>query len=221
MLDLAASNTFIKGVVGWVDFNAPEAQGVIERLAENPVLVGLRPMIQDIPEADWMLRPELKGVFSALIAQNLTFDALTLPQHLPNLKELLVRYPQMRVVIDHGSKPRIRENKFGQWAKSMADISRNTGAFCKLSGLVTEASPDWSVEDLKPYVEHLLETFGPERLIWGSDWPVCTLASSYDRWCETSDILLADLTSTQRTDIFGGTATRAYNLRDCDDVTST
>ncbi|HBO15555.1 MAG TPA: amidohydrolase, partial [Porticoccaceae bacterium] len=152
MLDLAASNTFVKGVVGWVDFNAPEAQGVIEWLAENPVLVGLRPMIQDIPEADWMLSPELKGVFSALIAQNLTFDALTLPQHLPSLKELLVRYPQMRVVIDHGSKPRIRENKFGQWAKSMADISRNTVAFCKLSGLVTEASRDWLVEDLKPYV---------------------------------------------------------------------
>ncbi len=213
MLALADQNDFIKGVVGWVDFESANAPAEIARLAAHPALVGLRPMIQDIPDPDWILRPDLSPAFEALIAQDLTFDALTLPMHLTNLLTLLRRYPDMRVVIDHGSKPLIREGRIDDWALDMARIASETNAFCKLSGLITEAAPDWKTEDLKPYVTHLLETFGPERLIWGSDWPVCTLAGSYDRWVETTEILLADLTLVKRTAILGGNAALAYRLK--------
>ncbi len=214
MLSLADKNPFIKGVVGWVDFENSNAIADIDRYMQHPAFVGLRPLIQDIQDTDWMLRPDLSPIFEALIAHDLTFDALTLPRHLPNLHQLLTRYPQMRVVIDHGSKPEIRSQNMHAWASDMAILANNTSAFCKLSGLVTEASDVWTVEDLRPYVAHLLDVFGPQRLIWGSDWPVCTLASSYQRWVETTQLLLSELTPSERAAILGGNAVRAYKLRD-------
>lgn len=213
LLELARSYDFIKGVVGWVDFESARAPAEIARLAAQPALVGLRPMIQDIPDPNWILRPDLSPALGALIAHDLTFDALTLPVHLPNLLPLLERHPDLRLVIDHGSKPRIRDGHVSAWAADIARIAEETAAFCKLSGLVTEAGPEWSVEDLKPYVARLLEAFGPYRLIWGSDWPVCTLAADYDRWCDATDILLADLAPAERAAILGGNASRAYRLR--------
>ncbi|MES0884194.1 amidohydrolase family protein [Roseibium sp. SCP14] len=212
MLSLADSNELVKGVVGWVDFENPAAPDLIADLAGHRSLVGLRPMIQDIPDADWMLRNDLQPAFDALQKADLTFDALTLPHHLSNLQELLARHPEMRVVIDHGSKPVIREGHIKDWAADMAALADKTQACCKLSGLVTEAKPDWTVDDLRPYVEHLLETFGPDRLIWGSDWPVCLLASDYARWVETTGELLSDLSSEEQNAILGGNAIRAYKL---------
>jgi len=214
MLGLAAETPFVKGVVGWVDFESQNAPDDIARLAKDPALVGFRPMIQDIEDPDWMLRPDLAPAYEALIAADLTFDALTLPPHLKNLSTLLARHPDMRVVIDHGSKPCIRDGVISGWAEDMAALAQNTQAYCKLSGLATEASPEWTVEDLKPYVDHLFETFGPDRLIWGSDWPVCTLASSYARWVETTDALLTGLAADQRAAVLGGNAAKAYHLRD-------
>lgn len=213
MLELAEANGFIKGVVGWVDFEAASAPGDISRLAVNPKLVGLRPMIQDIPDDDWMLKPELDPAFRKLIDENLTFDALTFPRHLKNLKTLLVRYPEMRVVIDHGSKPQIRDGAFEDWAADMAEIAATSSAFCKMSGLVTEASPDWTATDIRPYTDHLLATFGPSRLIWGSDWPVCLLASNYTQWLDVSKDLLGQLPSSDQDAIFGLNAIKAYGLK--------
>ncbi len=213
MFSLADQNPFIKGVVGWVDFENPQSVAMIDRYMQHAAFVGLRPLIQDIEDDDWMLRPDLAPIFDALIARDLTFDALTLPQHLPNLRQLLARYPDMRVVIDHGSKPLIRDGILHGWAEDMAALARDTSAFCKLSGLVTEAKPDWGVEDLRPYVDHLLTHFGPDRLIWGSDWPVLELAGDYARWVDTTDTLLADLTPNERAAVLGGNATRAYHLR--------
>jgi L-fuconolactonase len=212
MLSLADSNELVKGVVGWVDFENPAAPDLIAKLAEHRSLVGLRPMIQDIPDADWMLRRELRPAFDALQKADLTFDALTLPHHLSNLQELLARHLEMRVVIDHGSKPVIRESQIEDWAADMAALAEKTQAYCKLSGLVTEAKPNWTVDDLRPYVDHLLETFGPDRLIWGSDWPVCLLASDYKRWVETTEELLSDLSTEEQNAILGGNAIRAYKL---------
>ncbi|MCV6591977.1 MAG: amidohydrolase family protein [Silicimonas sp.] len=212
MLALADDAPFVKGVVGWVDFESPGAPDDMARLGAHSLLKGLRPMIQDIADVDWMLRPDLGAAFEALQEHDLTFDALTLPPHLANLRVLLARYPEMRVVIDHGSKPLIRDGIFEDWASNMAALAAETGAWCKLSGLVTEAAGDWRIDDLKPYTDHLLKHFGPDRLIWGSDWPVCTLASSYDRWVETTDILLQDLNATDRAAILGGNAVQAYNL---------
>ncbi|WP_170470094.1 amidohydrolase family protein [Ruegeria arenilitoris] len=214
MLSLADQNAFIKGVVGWVDFEADDVGAKIATLAAHPTLVGLRPMIQDIADPLWMLDDTLSSAFEAVQRHDLTFDALTLPQHLSPLRQLLQRYPDMRVVIDHGSKPLIKDAILDGWSEDMSTLARDTSAWCKLSGLVTEAASDWTIEDLRPYVDHLLNTFGPSRLIWGSDWPVCTLASSYERWCETTDTLLTQLSTAERQAIMGGNAARAYNLRD-------
>jgi L-fuconolactonase len=213
MLSLADQNEFIKGVVGWVNFEAADAPGQISELAQHPALVGLRPMIQDIADPNWMLREDLKPAFQTLQDQDLTFDALTLPQHLGPLRKLLDTHPDMRVVIDHGSKPLIRDGVMAGWAEDMAALARDTSAFCKLSGLVTEARTDWQTDDLRPYVDHLLATFGPSRLIWGSDWPVCTLASSYQRWIDTTNELLSALPQADRDAILGANAARAYHLR--------
>lgn len=214
MLSLADQNAFIKGVVGWVDFEADDVGAQIAALAAHPALVGLRPMIQDIADPSWMLGDTLTPAFEAVQRHDLTFDALTLPQHLGPLRQLLERHPDMRVVIDHGSKPLIKDAILDDWSDKMAALARNTNAWCKLSGLVTEAAADWTIDDLRPYVDHLLDTFGPSRLIWGSDWPVCTLASSYERWCETTDTLLNQLSGPERQAIMGDNAASAYNFRD-------
>lgn len=212
LLALAAENPFIKGVVGWVDFEAPDAAETVAQLAADPMLVGLRPMIQDIADDDWMLRADLTAAFEALIAEDLVFDALTFPRHLRNLGTLLDRHPDMRVVINHGSKPHIADRAFDDWAEDMKSLGRHSTAYVKLSGLVTEAGPNWAVEDLKPYVNHLLEHFGPARIIWGSDWPVCTLASSYERWCAATYALLCELDPSERADILGQNAVNTYKL---------
>lgn len=213
LLSLAEQAPFIKGVVGWVDFEAADAPEQIARLAAHPVFVGLRPMVQDIPDPLWMLRDGLTPAFDSLQQSNLTFDALTLPRHLGPLQQLLDRHPHMRTVIDHGAKPLIREGVMEGWQEDMSTLARNTNAWCKLSGLVTEAGANWTVEDLKPYVNHLLNTFGPYRLIWGSDWPVCTLNSSYERWLEATDTLLTGLSPHEHQAIRGGNAAHAYDLR--------
>lgn len=212
MLGLADATPFIKGVVGWVDFESPEAAAVIADLAAHPKVVGLRPMIQGIEDTDWMLRDDLTPAYDAIVALDLTFDALTLPRHLKNLAALLGRHPQMRTVIDHASKPLIRDGIMDGWDSDMATLAKETDAFCKLSGLVTEAKPEWTVDDLKPYVDHLLETFGPARLIWGSDWPVSNLATTYDQWLETTETLLSGLSADETAAIMGGNAVRAYRL---------
>jgi L-fuconolactonase len=213
MLGLARENPFIKGVVGWVNFEAADATDRIAGLVQEPALVGLRPMIQDIQDPDWMLRDGLTPTYEALIAADLTFDALTLPRHLKQLRLLLTRHPRMRVVIDHASKPDIRAGGFDGWAGDMAVLASSTSAFCKLSGLVTEAARDWTARDLRPYVAHLLATFGPSRLIWGSDWPVCTLAASYGEWLAATDELLAGVSEADKAAIMGGNAVRAYHLK--------
>ncbi|MCG3268047.1 amidohydrolase [Yoonia sp. I 8.24] len=208
MLSLAAQNDFILGVVGWVDFEATDAPDQIAALAQNPKLVGLRPMIQDIADDAWMLRPALSPAFEAMIAHDLTFDALVQPRHLDTLMTLLDHHPMLRTVIDHGAKPDIRAGHFDDWATGMARLASDTNAHCKLSGLVTEANADWTPTDIAPYVAHLLSCFGPERVIWGSDWPVSTLAATYQRW---HDVALA-LVGADHPSVFGGTAQKAYRL---------
>jgi len=212
LLSLAEQFPFIKGVVGWVDFESATAPKDIARLAKHPALVGLRPMIQDIPDPDWMLRPDLAPAFDAMIAQDLTFDALTLPRHLKALRALLHRHPELRTVIDHGSKPHIVAGLRDSWFEDMADLAESTSASCKLSGLVTEAGEDWSVESLRPYVDHLVASFGTERLVWGSDWPVCTLAATYQDWQAATEALLAARDPAEVDAILGLNAVRVYRL---------
>lgn len=212
MLSLAESHGFIKGVVGWVDFEADDVLETFSELAEHPKLVGLRPMIQDIENDAWMLNETFTPVYQEMIKRNLVFDALTLPQHLSNLNQLIKRHPSLNIVVDHASKPEIETDKFDTWAKQMAEIATHSNVSVKLSGMVTEAGADWTVERLKPYVDHLLEHFGTHRIIWGSDWPVCTLASEYTQWCNATEGLLSGLSDADIVDILGHNAIRVYSL---------
>ena len=212
MLALADRHDFVAAVVGWVDFEAEDAVSTLERLAAHPKLRGVRPMIMDIPDDDWMLRPGFDRVFDAVRDMGLTFDALTLPRHLPNLLTLLKRHPDLPCIVDHCAKPMIRDGAFQPWADAMARIAHETGAWCKLSGLTTEASPGWTAEDLRPYAEHVLDAFGPERVIWASDWPVLTMNGDYEGWFEATDALLSGLSGADRARVMGGNAAAFYGI---------
>ncbi len=212
LLGLARQHSWIAGVVGWVDLEGADAPAEIAALATEAELVGVRPMIQDIADPDWMLRREVEPALRALAEQGLAFDALVKPVHLPRLATLLARHPELRVVIDHAGKPRIGDGEIETWARDMSALSLRTNTCCKLSGLVTEAAPDWTNADLRPYVDHVLDRFGAERVMWGSDWPVVEMAGGYARWRETSMSLLRDLSEDERGAVLGGTAARFYRL---------
>jgi len=216
MLGIADATPSVAAVVGWVDFERPEHLSHLQRLARHPKFVGVRPMIQDIPDIDWMLRDDVQWGYQALIDLDLTFDALGFPAHLANFNTLLRRYPGLRTVVDHCMKPQIRDHAqgrhvFTEWADGMSRIAE-IGACCKFSGLVTEAKAGWSLDDLSPYAAHVLAAFGPDRVMWGSDWPVCQLGASYDEWRAAAEALTAHLDDAQRAEVFGGTATRFYRL---------
>ena len=213
LLGIADATPFVRGVVGWVDFEQPSSRRHMERLGQHPKLRGLRPMIQDLPDDGWMLRSEIRWAFAALQELGLVFDALVFPRHLEHLLRLLRGHPALVTVIDHGAKPNIRDAAFDDWAAMMKQIAVETNACCKLSGLATEASVYWTSETLRPYVDHLLEAFGPRRLIFGSDWPVALLATDYERWVAAVEHLTSQLSEDERASIFGGTAVRVYGLR--------
>lgn len=210
LLEIADNTPFVAGVVGWAEFTAPDAPQVIAKLAQNPLLVGLRPMVQDIADDDWLLREDIAPAIEAMVAHDLVFDALVLVKHLPRLTQFVQRYPRLRVVIDHGAKPQIRDRAFKVWRDAMAPLAGNPGITCKLSGLVTEAGADWRASDLRPYCDALLALFGADRLIWGSDWPVVDLAGGYDRWRDVSVSALAGLAHAERHAVLGGNAARLY-----------
>lgn len=211
LLDLAHSNEFIAGVVGWIDFETPEAADTVALLAKDDKLVGIRPMIQDIPDSAWMLQSSLTPAFEALTRHELIFDALVRPQHLSLLLQLAERHPDLRVVIDHAAKPSIAVGAFDGWAQEIERLARDTRAVCKLSGLVTEAGAA-DRNALAPYVDHVLACFGPDRVMWGSDWPVCETVCSYDAWFDLAQELLARLSPSERSRVFGDVARRTYGV---------
>lgn len=215
LLDIAGRTPSVSAVVGWIDFEDPAQAATLARWKADPKFRGVRPMIQDIPDNDWMLGPSLDWAFRALVQLDLTFDALGFPQHMSNFHSLFMRHPDLRVVIDHGMKPRIRDSShahFRSWADGMTRIARDTGACVKLSGLITEDHARWSVERLRPYVEHLFQVFGPDRIMWGSDWPVCRLRGEYSDWHAAATALTGDLSAADRDRVFGGTAAAFYRI---------
>ena len=212
LLEIAESSRRIAGVVGWVDLAAPDVLSTLRELAARPALRGIRPMIQFIPDPLWMLRPELAAGWNAIANLGLTLDCLVTPTHLEALHSLLARHPSLRAVIDHAAKPAIAGGEFTDWARAMTRIARDTHAYCKLSGLITEAGSGWKVESLRPYVEHLLAEFGPTRLLFGSDWPVVMLAGDYSTWFDAACELLRGASAAEHEAIFGSTATQCYRL---------
>ncbi len=213
MLDIARETAAVAGVVGWVDFEVEDAPERIAHLSYDPLLVGLRPMIHDIPDPDWMLGPKVARALNALEAAGLVFDALVRPPHLPRLLVLAELHPGLPIVIDHAAKPFIRDGRLDPWRADMAALAGRANVVVKLSGMATEAAPGWREADLAPYVSHLLATFGPGRMLWGSDWPVLNLAGDYAGWAGTARKLVAGCSDEEQAAIFGGNAARIYLRR--------
>jgi len=207
-----ASDALILGVVGWIDMAAPNAPDLLHELAQDRLLRSIRPMLQDISDADWVLQAQLDAAFRALIDLDLSFDVLIRPTHLRSSLTALARYPELRAIVDHCAKPDIAHKMWQPWADGIRRIALETGAWCKLSGLATEARPGWKVDDLRPYVEHVIECFGPQRIVWGSDWPVMTLNTDYARWLDAAKQLIASLSPADQSGIMGRNAARFYRL---------
>ena len=210
LLEVAATTPFVAGVVGSIDMTAPDAADAAARAAANRLLVGVRPMVQDIADDDWLVRADVSAAAHGIGRSGLVFDALVLPRHLSRVLVFLDRHPHLPVVIDHGAKPFIKAGVLDPWRADIAAIGARPTTTCKVSGLVTEAGDDWTGADLRPYVEHLLDVFGPSRLMWGSDWPVVERARGYDAWRHAAVELFEGLSHDEQSAIFGGTAARVY-----------
>ena len=210
MLEIAEGDQVVRGVVGWTEFDTGNAMARIDAMAASTLLVGLRPMVQDIPDDDWLLRPAFAPLLAKMAKHGLVFDALVLPRHLQRLLHVIDRHPDLQFVLDHCAKPHIRTGDIAVWKHDIANVAERPNIVCKLSGLVTEAGSGWQLADLRPAVDHVLDCFGPQRLLWGSDWPVLNLAGDYERWLKASETLLADLSPDEKAAIFGGNAARIY-----------
>ena len=203
----------VRAVVGWTDLAAPDAPGRIRRLAQEPLLKGLRPMLQDIADPGWILQPALQPAIEAMTDAGLRLDLLIKPHQLDATLALARAHPRLPMVIDHAAKPDIAGGGFEPWATRMARCAAETEVHCKLSGLATEAGPGWDARRLQPYVGHLLRHFGPARLMWGSDWPVLNLAGDYRQWDSVSDRLLGPLPTEAQAAIRGTNAAAFYGIK--------
>lgn len=218
LLDLARGCPQIAGVVGWCDLSDVGAAGRLARMAENPKLRGVRPMLQDLPQDDWIAAAPDPGTMAEMLRLGLRFDALVTPRHLSALQVFHDRYPDLPIVIDHAAKPHLASGTDAGWVAAMARLAKSPRVWCKLSGLLTEMTPaqretpDSTLAVLRPIVANLLTWFGPDRLIWGSDWPVLTLAVPHGDWLALTDRLLDGLSHSERAAIHGDNARRFYGL---------
>ena len=212
-LDLADRHAFIAGVVGWVDLASPDCERQLAEFTPHPKFVGIRHVTQDEPNDDFIVRPEVIRGLGVLEKLGVPFDLLFYVKHLRHVPALARQLPNLPMVIDHVAKPNIRERRFDAWLPDFRAAAAYTNVYCKLSGMITEADwGTWKSSDLKPYVRAALEAFGPNRCMFGSDWPVCKLAGSYDRVFAALNDALGELSSTERDAIFGSTAQKFYRL---------
>lgn len=218
LLGLADAHPFVWGVVGWVDMKAPDAAARVAALAAHPRLKGLRPMLQDLADDAWIADPAVDLAARAMAHHGLVFDALVLERHLDALHAFATRHPDLAIVIDHAAKPPIAAGGEQPWRNRMARLAALPHVACKVSGLLTEAGPRCSAAALRPYVQALWNLFGPQRLVWGSDWPVLQLAGDYAGWLEMSRALFDAIdevsSDARRAGLFGGNAVRLYRLQD-------
>ena len=214
LLDLARADPAIAGVVGWVPLDDADAPALIAELAREPKFKGVRPMLQDLPDDDWIARPELDPAIDALIDHGLVFDALVFTRHLPYLTPFAHRHRRLRIVLDHGAKPPIAGGAAGwlPWAARVAELAALPNVFCKVSGLVTEAATACTDSMLEPYLSHLVELFGAGRTMWGSDWPVVDMNGGYLAWHACAKRFAERLSPDDRAALFGGTARACYGL---------
>lgn len=214
MLAIADSSEFVAGVVAWVDLASADAVARLEVLAAHNKVKSIRPVLQGIADNDWVLQPQVVSNLRRLPNLNLCFDALIQPRHLDVLDQLTDLIPDMAVVIDHAAKPIIANGQAAgaTWESGMARLAEKPQICCKLSGMATEQGPGWQARTLQPVTDHLLNTFGPRRLMWGSDWPVLELVGSYTQWFEAAQQMLNGLNGEDRAWVMGKTATQFYSL---------
>jgi L-fuconolactonase len=216
MLAQAAADPLIAGVVGWTDLTAPDVADTLARLRELPggeFLVGIRHQVQSEPDPRWLLRQDVLRGLAAVADAGLAYDLVILPHQLPAAIEAARLLPALRLVLDHAGKPDIASGALEPWASHIRELAAEPHTYCKLSGLVTEADwKSWTVDELRPFAEVLLGAFGPQRIMFGSDWPVCTLAAQYGEVVDAAHALTDGLGSSERAAVFGGTAVEAYGL---------
>jgi L-fuconolactonase len=214
-LGLAADAPEVLGVVGWVDLTAPD---VADRLAAlraargGEHLVGVRHLVQSEPDPDWLLRADVLAGLRRVAEAGLAYDLLVTRHQLEAAVAVTARLPRLRFVLDHAGKPGIAGRELEPWREQLGRLAQRPNVAVKLSGLVTEAAPDWTVGELRPYADHVLDSFGPQRVMAGSDWPVCLLRTGYDEVDATTDQLLEHLSDDERDDVLGGVARRWYGL---------
>ncbi|MEU9332824.1 amidohydrolase family protein [Streptomyces sp. NPDC048290] len=216
LLALAARHELIAGVVGWTDLTAPGAADALAALRALPGgdrLRGIRHQVQGEPDPEWLLRPDVHRGLSAVAAAGLVYDLLVVPRQLPAAVRAAAAHPGLTFVLDHLGKPPVAAGDLEPWATAVRALAALPHTVCKVSGLVTEADlAAWTVADLRPYTDTVLDAFGPDRLMFGSDWPVCTLAAPYGRVLSAARELTAGLSAGERDALFTGTATRVYRL---------
>ena len=208
LLDLADANNFIAGVVGWVDLTSFQ----IDHLS-HPKLKGVRHLVESEPNDEWLIQPSVLAGLQKLSAHGLTYDLLVHTRHLKHVPVIAETCPDLKLVIDHLAKPPIARNEIKEWSRAFKPLASYRNLYCKLSGLVTEANwNSWQTEDLRPYVDCALEYFGPDRMMFGSDYPVCLLAATYDRVLDSFLEILKYLSDTDREKIFSTNAAKFYRL---------
>jgi len=213
----AAASGAVAGVVGWADLTAPDVADDLAALRAavgGDLLVGIRHLVQGEADPRWLCRPDVQRGLKAIGAAGLCYDLLTLPHQLPAAVETVRALPDVTFVLDHLSKPPIAAGELEPWASLLRSLAGEPNVFCKLSGMVTEADhASWTVDSLRPYAQVVLEAFGPSRVMFGSDWPVCLLAATYAQVADAAAELVGQLSSDEQDQVFGGTAARAYRLR--------
>ncbi|MBT2444468.1 amidohydrolase family protein [Streptomyces sp. ISL-36] len=216
MLSVARDSGLVAGVVGWTDLTAPDVAAALAALRALPGgehLVGMRHQVQSEPDPAWLLRPDVRRGLKAVADADLAYDLVILPHQLPAAGAAAAALPELTFVLDHAAKPPVATGHVEPWATHLRAFARLPNTVCKLSGLLTEADwHTWTVRDLRPYADTLLDAFGPYRLMFGSDWPVCTLAASYARTLATATELADALSPPERAAVFGGTAMDTYRL---------
>jgi len=214
LLSLADECDAIRGVVGWAPIGSPEFPRELENLRKSEKLKGLRHVVQDEPDDQFLQRPDFNRGIERLKGCGLVYDILIFERQLPAAIAFVDRHPQQVFVLDHIAKPRIRDDALEPWRKNIRELARRENVYCKLSGMVTEASwTNWCCADLKPYFNVVLDAFGPGRLMAGSDWPVCCLATTHREWFSTLDELIGGLSVAEREMILGGVAIKVYSLK--------
>ena len=213
LLKLADKNKFILGVTGWLPLSDENAEGYIERYASDEKLKAVRHVIQDEEDDYFILRKDFNRGVSLLKKYDLIYEILIFEKHLPQTIDFVDRHPDQIFVLDHIAKPLIKENLISPWRQNIAELAKRDNVFCKVSGMVTEADfREWTPEQLKPYFNVVLETFGPKRLMFGSDWPVCLVATGYNTWLDTVKDFMSELSDDEKKMILGETAQKVFGV---------